>query len=262
MEHKEQHLLDLLKKIAAEQGYQNYELITNDLSSGGANYMSQLYTAIIREQYKDDLHLFAKTAFIPENLRNLMIRNVFTIENYVYTKLAKTFEALEEERGVPEFHRLKFTKYFGYYDGKHEEVLVLENLMAHGYSPFDRLQSIDWEYSASAVSELAKFHALSLAYSEIYPEEYKEILETLRFEVPKDGLEKMATGSFKLALDNVQPENKVLFENFRNTIMSNIDMFPPKPSFRSVIIHGDFRGSNLLHRVLSVSCYKLLFQRT
>ncbi|XP_026738124.1 uncharacterized protein LOC113501239 [Trichoplusia ni] len=249
MEHKEQNLRNLLNKIAAEQGFANHELIINDISSGGANYTSQLYTAIIREQNKDDLHLFAKVAILPAKLTKQMDISVFATEQLAYTNIFKTFAAFEAENDVPEEYRLKITKYYGYYDGENEEILVLDNLLAQGYSPFDRFQSIDWEYASSAVRDLARFHALSLGYSEVYPEEFQKIVAKIFMDLSGVDFDSVFGATIKTALKTVQPKYKKSLENILNTYLDNNFTLVKPASFRPVIVHGDFRGSNLLHRV-------------
>lgn len=66
--------------------------------------------------------------------------------------------------------------YYGANTTAKEEMLVLEDLSLQGYTIYDRLKSIDWPFASAAVIQLAKFHALSMAFEKEYPEEYNSFL--------------------------------------------------------------------------------------
>ncbi|XP_026739283.1 uncharacterized protein LOC113502098 [Trichoplusia ni] len=253
MERREQNLRDLLNKVAAEQGFKQYELIINEISSGGANYNSQLFTVILREQNKDDLHLFAKMAIYRKNMKRYR-KNVFGVEHYLYTKICETFKVFEEENDLPEEYRLKLAKCYGFYDGENEEILVLDNLFARGYSSFNRFKSIDWEYASAAFTALARFHALSLGYSEVYPEKFKSILAEIHNDQSSlIDTDKFVRSTLKTALKNMQPQYQKSLANYINSFLGQKVILMQPPTFRPVIAHGDFRGNNLLHRVHPVS---------
>ncbi|PZC76228.1 hypothetical protein B5X24_HaOG204908 [Helicoverpa armigera] len=139
MVQSEEPLRNLLKKIAKEHNYENPEIIINSISSGGANYTSALYTAIIKAKNKEDLNLFGKVAAVGEKFRSEATIDFYGNEKFAYTTLFKIFEALEEEHGVPEEHRLPFVKFYGFdASAQYLETMVLENLITQGYEAFDR----------------------------------------------------------------------------------------------------------------------------
>lgn len=257
MAHTEQTLRELLNKIAIEHNYSNYEMSINEIVSGGANYTSKLYTVVIREPNKDNLYLFAKVATIGEKFRSEVPLTIFDTERFAYTKLWKIYEALEEENGVPEEDRLLFTKFYGYDPNLYQETVVLENLLAKGFGPYDRFKPLTWEYAYSAILELAKLHALSLAYSEKSPKEFEKDLADLKMEWKDGVMDTMTEGSRVTALKTVKPEYKEALERFMEKYMKDLFTRFAKPVLRPVIVHGDFRGSNLLHRVREVSSLSL-----
>uniref|UniRef100_A0A2A4JTG5 CHK kinase-like domain-containing protein n=1 Tax=Heliothis virescens TaxID=7102 RepID=A0A2A4JTG5_HELVI len=248
MAHREE-LKKLLKKIAEQLNYKDPVIIINDLSSGGANYTSTLYTAIIREKNKEDLQLFAKVGAVGEKFREQISVNLFDTERFAYTKLFKIYAALEEEHGVPEEYRLPYVKLYGFDDTLYQETMVLENLLPQGFGPCDRFKSIDWEYASAAVAECAKLHALSFAFKKKDPEEYQQVLKLLKpawDDMPVDDLLKQ---SMVPALKVIKPEHKAAFENFMNRGAKETFMKYYEARRVTAIIHGDYRGNNLLHRV-------------
>ena len=254
MEQKLEALRKLINKIAAEHKYKNHEIIINELSSGGANYSSQLFTVIIREANKEDIHLFAKVAAFAAEAREEMPKIDVDLELFAYTKLSKIYAALEEENGVPEEHRLFFAKLYGHNDIKNQEILILENLLARGYKPFNRFKSYDWEYASTAVKDLAKFHALSFAFGNKDPEEFEKTVATIKIDwANSDFMNNINKNMVKTALDNVNPEYKNALEKFLEdkplpfTMTGAIN--------RPAIVHGDFRGDNLVHRIREVRSF-------
>ena len=247
-------LRQLLNKIATEQKYKNHEITINEISSGGANYTSKLFTVIIREENKDDLHLFAKVAAMGDRFRSDVPIDLYESEQFAYTKLAKIYASLEEDNAVPEEHRLSFSKLYGFDPTKYQETLVLENLLAHGYGPHNRFQSISWEYASSAVADLAKMHALSFAFSKQYPEVFDKTLVDLKFNWEEFvSMEVTLQKMIGIAVKNVNSQHRDSFQKFMESQKNPLKIYAPIRS--KVIIHGDFRGDNLLHRAREVSLF-------
>nr|XP_049701044.1 uncharacterized protein LOC126055542 [Helicoverpa armigera] len=250
MVHSEEPLRNLLNKIAKEHNYENPEIIINSTSSGGANNSSTLYTAIIKAKNKEDLNLFGKVAAVGEKFRNSTTIDIFDTEKFAYTTLFKIYEALEEEHGVPEEHRLPFVKFYGFdASAQYLETMVLENLITQGYEAFDRFKSYDWEYASAAITELAKFHALSYAFQKKDPEEYKKTLDRPKIDWAAIGIEGTMKRSTATALRALRREHKRSLEKFMSRNINELFIDYYKPSRTTVITHGDFRGNNLVHRV-------------
>ncbi|KAJ8716960.1 hypothetical protein PYW08_005359 [Mythimna loreyi] len=248
MANTQETLRNLLNKIAAEHKYEKPEIIVNEIFSGGANYTSKLFTVIIKEENKDDLHLFAKVAAAGEAFRKDMPIDPYKAEQFVYTKLAKIYASLEEENGVPEEHRLYFTKFYGFDPSDYQETLVLENLLAHGYGPHDRLRSVNWEYASSAIADLAKMHALSFALKKHNPEEFEKVLSFLKLDWEQfTSMDAMFRKTITVALENVKPEYKEALGKFLEN--QEIPFMIYKSIGKTCLVHGDYRGDNLLNRV-------------
>ncbi|XP_022820463.1 uncharacterized protein LOC111352141 isoform X3 [Spodoptera litura] len=244
----QESLKKFLKKIVKEQKYLDPEITIEEISSGGANYTSKLFTAVVREAGKEDLHLFAKVAVFGESMREIM-PNIYTTEQYMYTTLAKFYERMEKESGVKEEDRLLFCKFYGFDPSPNREILVLENLLPQGYGPHDRFHSIDWPYAAAAIRDLAKMHALSFALAKRHPEEFERALKNTKIDWDNDIIKSTMDRSAASAMKVVNPKHKDLFTRFldKKQEFSFSKMFTPINA-RSVIIHSDYRGNNLLHK--------------
>lgn len=179
---------------------------------------------------------------------------MYEVENFIYTELQSTFRKLEDKHGVAEKDRFRMCKYFGACTARMEEVLVLENLVTLGFTSHDRLKSVDWEHAASATRELAKLHALSMALKDESSEEFRKLLEY--FQVIGMEIESMNAffeGAKANALKSVRLENVERLTKFLNGkdfghIWDDYNALKVQ-----VLVHGDFRPSNMLHRKRNVS---------
>lgn len=152
------------------------------MSSDGANYATILFKAQIEEESTDvlengdTLNLFIKVAALGEKVRDSCDVKIYDAEQYAYTVLKKIFVEIEDRHNVAEEDRLVMPTYYGANSTPREEMLVLEDLSIEGFTMQDRFKSIDWQFAASAVRELAKFHALGMAFEKQYPDEFQKFL--------------------------------------------------------------------------------------
>nr|XP_021192672.2 uncharacterized protein LOC110377940 isoform X4 [Helicoverpa armigera] len=251
MEDIPEHLQTLLHKIAKEQKFLEYVLDIKPISSGGANYTSRLYAVSVTERART-LRLFVKVAAIGEKMR-AQAPKVYETERYCYTQLVHIYEQLQEEYSVPPDQRLSFCQYYGCNPVRFQETIVLADLVADGYESYDRFRSIDWPYAEAAVTELAKLHATSMAYWKYYPDDFITMLEKVRFDWALDdpGLEKYLAGMTGRALSHVSKEHKPKLEKYFKEL--DVEAFASafRSSRRQVVGHGDYRPSNLMHKILN-----------
>ncbi|XP_022820622.1 uncharacterized protein LOC111352141 isoform X5 [Spodoptera litura] len=240
-------LREYLNKIAREHKHVDPKIIIKEISSGGGNYTSKLFTAVVSEAGKEDLHLFAKVAVTGENMRK-EFPEIYETENYAYTELIKFYETLEKESGVPEEDKLIFCKFYGFDPSPYREILVLENLLPQGYGPHDRFHSIDWPYAATAVRELAKMHALSFAFAKRHPEEFEKTFSSLKGIWEGLPYEHVEPHRIECAARVLNPKHLDKFINCMKRRQFPILNLWRHTDFK-VIIHGDYRGNNLLHKV-------------
>ncbi|CAB3244348.1 unnamed protein product [Arctia plantaginis] len=200
------------------------------------------------------VHMFAKVAAAGEQLR-LQAPKVYETEIFAYTKLAEVYKGLEKEHQVPEENRLKFAKFYGCNSTVFEETLVLEDLVEEGYVAFDRFKCFDLKYATSALTELAKMHALSLGYGAYHPGAYIEVIDYVNkgnwVAHAGSALVGYLETVFATALKNAREETKDKLQRF----LEKFDKAAYGDFYRTsgppVLGHGDFRPSNLMHKILN-----------
>lgn len=249
----ESHFGDLLKRIAGEQKFVNYDLKIDPVSTGGAHYTSKLYRVRLTEQERV-LHLFAKVAAIGEKMRSQAPR-IYETEHFAYTRLANIYEELQDEHQVPDEYKLFFPKLYGSHPKEHEETIVLEDLMMAGYESYDRFKAITWPYSKRAVEELAKMHALSFSYAKCRPDDFKQVVGRLKFEykLEHNDMKTYYTRIINRAVDAVQDQHKAVVADYFKDFDQDDFKALYKTSRGIVIGHSDYRPNNLMIRYQRVS---------
>ncbi|CAG9564337.1 unnamed protein product [Danaus chrysippus] len=249
MDKTEQTLRETLEKVAKEHGYENYHITHKAISTEGDNYTTVLYQASIKAPEKEELKLFAKVASVGENLRAVTPLKLFETESVFYNKLNEKYKELEDKYDIPAEHRFITPKFYGESKEYLKETLVLEDLTAQGFTTHDRFKSIDWEYASKGLENLAKFHALSISFS-VYDPDFKE-MAVLKGHRDVDATIVYFKNVIKNATQVTKEANRERFSKFMNELADSkdIDRFY-RYRKRPIIIHGDYRPSNLMHRIL------------
>ncbi|KAI5637040.1 ecdysteroid kinase domain-containing protein [Phthorimaea operculella] len=243
---------DVIAKNASEHDFNDYELVIKPVSSGGANFTSALFLVTVKCPGKKDVELFAKVASMGEQIREALSgKKMYDLEVFFYTKLAKVYRSLELKAKVSAENRLVIPKFYGCKTDLYEETLILQNLTAEGFKLHNRRVPVSWEYAASAIENLAEFHALSFAYQKENPEEFEEISKDLVADIVQN----------ETVRDNWNKEIKEVLEIIKNTeykprvakALNDSDVFAvwqkhKRPLDIKVIVHGDFRPDNMMYR--------------
>lgn len=246
-------LRELLREVAREHGRADHSLRLRPITSGGANYTSVLFLATISSPEAPPLELFAKVACISEKLRTRFnVDTMYRVEQTFYNRIYKVWSRLEEKHQVPEQDRLVVPKFYAGDPELGRETVVLENLVTAGYGSYSRFKSIDWEHAAKTVEVLAKIHAFSYVHAKEDPEEFAELVKELKFDLKhddspdmKDVWVKMMEGSVAVVDERYQARVREFFES--HNMVELYGKFHT-PTRAPVIVHGDFRSSNLLFK--------------
>ncbi|XP_013187132.2 uncharacterized protein LOC106132312 [Amyelois transitella] len=240
----------MAEDIAKKHNYNDAKIKIEPISTEGANYSSVLFNITISATTKKDLHLFAKVLNFNESVRSSMGGLIIEIEGWVYEDLAGIFKKIEDKCEVPDKFRYVFPEFYGYNPKLYAETLILENLVARGFEVYDRLKSIDWPYAAKAVETLAKFHALSMAYGKENPEIYEKKFGN-NIEIALKPLGERFNDFVETALSVLKEENKERLRQFRDKEQSQGNVFVKYMTMKSkpVLAHGDYRPSNIMHKV-------------
>ncbi|CAG9795985.1 unnamed protein product [Diatraea saccharalis] len=238
-----------LHDIAEEKGYDHGELKVLPVSTGGASYTSQLYCGKMSAPNKEDLKFFAKVATLGKDARSMIPTSIYFTEQYVYRKLAGVYEKIEDKHQVTSEHRFVFPVVYGYSDTDMEEVIVMQDLTAEGFTVQDRFSSFDWHYASAAVQQIARFHALSIAMQHDFPADYAELTEKIKFQKT---LDQSMSGMF---LQTVYKSVELVKEEYKERLREYLKIYLPKAIAtyhdtppRPVLNHGDFRMSNIMHK--------------
>ncbi|KAI5636508.1 ecdysteroid kinase domain-containing protein [Phthorimaea operculella] len=245
-------LRDLIAEIADEHDFNDYELAIKPVSSGGANYTSVLFLVTVKCPGKNNVELFAKVACMGEHMREILDgKKLYRLEVFFYTKLSKIYRKLELKANVADEDRLAIPKFYGCKTDLYEETVIMQNLTADGFKMHNRLEPVSWEYAASAIKNLAKFHALSFAYQKENPEEFEEVCKDLVYvqfaqdDAMKDMGEKQLQETLEIIKNaEYKPRVAKLMEDLGD---DGVWMFK-RPLGTKVINHGDYRPDNMMYR--------------
>lgn len=227
--------------------------------SGGANYTSALFKILVSRSGCDDLHLFAKVASFSETMRTKVNADwIYTNEQFVYTRIVKIYDDLQQSYDIPLEHRFLFPKYFGHSSTHGHEGIVTDDLSVLGYKSYDRLASMDWEYASKSVETLAKFHALSMVFALEQPDEFEKIAAEMQYGIGVSGDEAARDIYVKVVESSLATLPEDCRDRVRKVVYSDDVMkYHNKPVKKVVLAHGDFRLSNLLfkRKVGQRTCY-------
>ncbi|XP_022820548.1 uncharacterized protein LOC111352141 isoform X4 [Spodoptera litura] len=245
---KEESLLYLLEEIAAEQNYENPNILVKAVCSGGANYTSKIYKAVVKAANKEDLYLFAKCAMLGIVFRSKVPILIYDTEQYAYDTLVKLYDNIQDQCELPAEQRISFCRCYGFRPDRYEEILVLEDLEVRGYGSYDRFKSLDWQYSSAAITELAKLHALSFALKQYFPREFDEALYKIKV-VYEENSDIIMDKPIESALRTVRSEYKETLAVFLEKHRKDMYLSALRSVRSTVIVHGDFRPNNLMHKM-------------
>lgn len=249
----------VLKECMTALNLIQYDMKVQEISTQGANFTSNLFKVeVIPNVGRETLKLFVKVACPSVKMRSTLDEwKIYATERFFYTQLVDTYGQLEYIHGVPIADRLHFCNFFAYQPLPNEEIIILEDLTAQNWMVYDRFQPMTWTYAKAAIRELAKFHALSFVFKERKEVEYQEVLEKLKITMNLESLAPFMNNAKGLALQYVKPEHKELLEKYLCDFETKVQKVN-EPIGRTVITHGVYRPSNLMHRIRSVSFWNII----
>lgn len=245
----EEILRKQLNKIASEKNLTNYRIEITSASSDGVNYMSVNYRAKIISPNRPDLNLFAKIAYFSDAMRaQLPIQTLYEREIVAY-QLLSIYDELQNKYGIQKEDRYQSVTLYSSSAEYMEECLIMEDIGVQDYKLFDRLQPFTWEYAAKGVEQLAKFHALSLSLKKEYPDLYENATKNDNdffiscFEALKSMYSAMAKNALSIVPLELKERVNIYYEK-----QLTLDVYKKLylTSNHGIIVHGDYRASNIL----------------
>ncbi|CAB0037155.1 unnamed protein product [Trichogramma brassicae] len=257
--------------------FRNDELVVNNytyesLLPIGENYGStMLKVHVVYREHEDadapqkELELVAKM-MPPTDFQRSVFDSPYTFrkEAFLYQGLVPAYRQLEREFGVPEAELFDIVP--GFYgvrytlanveadDGGFDEdaVILMENLKVAGYYTCDRKTGMDFAHAKMAISKLAEYHALGLAFRMKKPELFEEA-RTMTDTIPFDFTGGTTAGFDDHILKIICNDSRMA--PYRDRIKQNLDksknfgyynMEAVKPWL--TITHGDVWGNNMMFK--------------
>ncbi|RVE47387.1 hypothetical protein evm_007986 [Chilo suppressalis] len=237
-----------IKRIAQIEGFQDYKVEVQDISTNGGNYLAILQTIDIKgktETATKEISIFVKNKFQSVQDNILPLDEFYEREVFYYNELSTIYDELQDEVNIPVDERLRKAKS---YNESNSEAIILENLSKKGYTTPNRLEPISLQFAEMSIKQLAKFHALSFVLKCKRPEYYEMKVKPFIYpvKVNKEWEDYVVTAC-ATAANCLDSDLKVRLENFKENIVQVYKNFVSYPADKSTCLcHGDFRANNIL----------------
>lgn len=244
--------IELLGKIAKDNGFKDYELEEFSASEKGDNYLGNILGLTIKDDTKK-LELIVKMAPQSEDFRNsIPIRYIYLKEIKMYEDVLANFTKFQKEHGVKDPFA-SYAKCYGDCKTEPNECLILENLVKNGFSLWNRKLPMQPAHISLVMSEFGKFHAVSFAMKKKNPQLFDELSAHLKqppTEFDKNNFKyfiQSSTATIQKALQgNIELENayKKIVPGLQKFFLVELREHEDK----MVITHGDTWCNNMLFK--------------
>nr|XP_032520001.1 uncharacterized protein LOC116772075 [Danaus plexippus plexippus] len=239
-------LSNFLFTVLDSRGYKTRDVNIKEITTRGANYTSALFAIHVKTLNKES-KLFAKVATMSKEMRTAVKADkMFKTEEFVYNKLIPVYNNLQKD--LDEEHKFVFPEFYGFNNEFGKETVILENLVERGYKSYSRFKSMDWDHGRVGVEALARFHALSFALSKRDPEGFQKIATDMASNFDIKNYDRFNLYEF---VTMVEDAGKCLkhdhLDRVRKLMKNIFDKFK-KPLSTPVLVHGNYRLSNLLFK--------------
>lgn len=255
---------DLQSLVEKELKVRNYNNSNIKLSRGtvnGDNYLAVITLIDINTSTAEGkpakLHWIAKSAYKNKQFReNINVSFIFSQEIYVYTQILPAFEYLQRKRNLAQIFK-PYPQFLASSLQNMCETVIMENLKAHRYVMKSRREPLDYNHTKFVITHYAKFHALSFALRDQYPEKFQELAGNMKSnffsEANTDEMQTAMAATCTRALKCFTEDNKKELKllNYLEkhaydviTYSSNGDV----AGNHAVFIHGDSWINNMLFK--------------
>lgn len=255
--------IDLIKKIAASEGFIEYTTKVDSGSNHGDNFIGVLErvmlcgTRRVNGKFKEDkLHLLCKFGpDVAERRREFNTDALFDREIYAYEKLLPAFKKFQKSKGLSDADC--FTAYPNYYGGiadgdKGQYLIVMDDLRYQKFGMWPKKEPIPFDHAKLVFEQLGKYHGVSFAMKDQQPVQFKEFqkLNDLFEHFYRNALP-MFHAAYDMAINVLDDEEhrKVMQDLKENTLEIYLECIDTK-RFEpfGVIGHGDCWNNNQLYK--------------
>uniref|UniRef100_A0A2A4K0J1 CHK kinase-like domain-containing protein n=1 Tax=Heliothis virescens TaxID=7102 RepID=A0A2A4K0J1_HELVI len=250
--------LEFINSVIEKQGFKDSKVTFNAVGSAGDNYMANVKRIFV-EGENGNLSIIVKIAPASEHLReNFNSELLFSNECFMYAKVLPKFLQLQKQAGVPEEDQIKFPKCYGSLDEAPNEIILLEDVKAKGYTMQDRFIPLTDYVVKSVLKSLAVWHSLSYVLKQKEPETFNyfkdNLIDLLSIIAKKKDnpaidfiahIEKMAIG----VLTGYPEYQNIIRDKVTGALEKGAKMQKSEDGNRfSVIQHGDAWTNNIMFR--------------
>lgn len=250
--HKEfsEKIVERIFNVIQKQGYISYDVEARKISTGGNNFLGELYEINIKGKKKEvytETNIFLKHIIYNHDFKVYSIPEVYAKEAFLYTELGKIFYELQDEADIPLQDRFKLVKS---YDETNSEVIILENLTQKGFKTMFRLDVMSIEFAKLSVEQLARFHGLSFVLqrkrSEYFDAKIKSIKQSFVYD---EYWNELIRRMCKVSVAKLDEETK---KNIWTFFDSSLEKYPKYMNGTDMpfktLCHGDYKMTNILMR--------------
>ena len=240
-------LKEWVESIANREGFITYDIISNKLTPSGGGFMGILYEIDITGKTTEgakEINIFVKNKPENEQMKIYSVSGVFKQEALIYTEVFKIFAELQDEANIPLNERFNIVKT---YEECNPGSIILEHLGKRGFTVYNRMETVTFDYTKLCVQQLGKFHALSMVLQEKRPDYFLEKIATMKqpfnFEEDWYGFVKnMSDYSINCLEANIK-------EKVEEKILEKVADYPKYMNDTSgvcTLCHGDYKLNNVM----------------
>lgn len=254
-----EYVNNLLRRIAASEGFDNYTTKVEPGSNHGDNFMGVVSRVTLSGNrrvdgnYEDgELKLLCKFGSeVAERRKEFNTDGLFMREIFAYEKLLPAFKKFQKSKGLSDAE--SFVSYPKYYAGVADAeqghfVIIMEDLKEQKFDMWPKKEPVPLDHSRLVMEQLGRFHGISVAMKEQQPSVFEEFskLDDLFGGICRSGMP-MFQSSYDRAMAVVtDDEHRSILQHLKANmvdIMTDlVDVEKTEPF--GVIGHGDCWTNN------------------
>lgn len=265
------YIVKLIDDVAKSEKFIQYSTEVNGASKRGENFTGELAFLKINGMRNidgnptlDSKSLVLKMAPSSRNRRQVFQAITgFKSEVEIYTKVLPAFISFQDEKSLKtEDKFLSFPNVFD--DEKDEFGIIMEDLREKNYKMYPRLECPTYDHAKLAMTNLAKYHAISFALKDQKLSLFQEIVrnDTLSSRYMKDDLGYEIINVLDRSIDNLENEkHKELVRDLKLTYLDWVKKFSSEEFVgdSGVLLHGDCWSNNVLFQYNKSVCLLLFY---
>lgn len=193
---------------------------------------------------KKETNIFMKIINSDVQMTIMSLPEAYKNELFVYQELSEIYTDLQNEVNLPNEEKYKFVKS---YAESNPNVIILENMSKIDFKTNFCMDIITLQYAEMAITELAKFHALSFVLESKRPKYYERKIKTIKatfsFDEDWDGF---VQNMCQITLNYLDEDIRRKLEDFISTFNEKYRKYLEGRTARLCLRHGDYRPNNIL----------------